>query len=186
MTSISQRLLRPRCRVAACVLALLLPAGAAVAQAAANPKRPPNVVLIFADDHGYSDSGPYRNAQDYATPNIDALARGGMRLGDFYVATAVCSASRAALLTGTYPKRLGVVGALDHTTRGGLDPDEVTIAEVLKQRGYATALFENGIWVTDRTTCRPGRASTNTSACPIPTTCGHTIPAIPATTRRCR
>ncbi len=144
MASLSQTALRTRFRFTACVLALLLPAGAAFAQAATDAKRPPNVVLIFADDHGYSDSGPYNHPQGYDTPNIDALARGGMRLTDFYVATAVCSASRAALLTGTYPKRLGVVGALDHTTKGGLDPKEVTIAELLKQRGYATALF--GKW----------------------------------------
>lgn len=133
-----------RFRFTACLLALLLPAGAVHAQAHARTQRPPNVVLIFADDHGYSDSGPYQQRKDYATPHIDTLARGGMRLTDFYVATAVCSASRAALLTGTYPKRLGVVGALDHTTKGGLDPKETTIAELLKQRGYATALF--GKW----------------------------------------
>jgi arylsulfatase A-like enzyme len=105
--------------------------------------RPPNVVLVFADDLGYADVGVF-GAEGYATPHIDRLAAEGVRLTDFYVAQAVCTASRAALLTGTYPQRVGLTGALDHRARHGISAEETTLAEVLKGRGYATALY--GKW----------------------------------------
>src|SRR4051812_18385974 len=78
--------------------------------AAAEPALP-NVVIVSADDLGYGDLGCY-GAKGYATPNLDRLAREGVRFTDFYVAQAVCSASRTALLTGCYPNRVGILGAL--------------------------------------------------------------------------
>ena len=109
----------------------------------AAPEPPPNIILIYADDLGYGDLGSY-GARGYRTPNLDRMAGEGIRLTSFYVATAVCSASRAAILTGAYPNRIGIRGALDHTAKIGLNPAEQTIAEVLKTRGYATAIY--GKW----------------------------------------
>lgn len=111
--------------------------------AAAPSNTPPNIVLIFCDDMGYGDLGCY-GARKIRTPNIDRLARGGIRFTDFYAAQPVCSASRAALLTGCYPNRVGISGALDHRARIGLHSQETTIAELLKARGYATAVV--GKW----------------------------------------
>lgn len=103
----------------------------------------PNIILIFIDDLGYGDLGTY-GAKDIATPNLDQMAKDGVKFTNFYVAQAVCSASRAALLTGTYSNRLGIHGALDHTAMHGLNPEETTIAEMLKPLGYQTAVF--GKW----------------------------------------
>jgi arylsulfatase A-like enzyme len=102
----------------------------------------PNFVVIFADDLGYGDLGCYGGRQ--VTPNLDRMAREGMRFTDFYVPQAVCSASRAALLTGCYPNRIGILGALGPRDRHGISASEMTIAQVLKARGYATAIF--GKW----------------------------------------
>lgn len=110
---------------------------------AATEERPPNFVVIFTDDQGYADVGVY-GAQGFETPYLDAMARGGARFTDFYVAQPVCSASRAALLTGCYANRVSIIGALDHNARHGLHEDEITIAAMLKQRGYATAIY--GKW----------------------------------------
>jgi arylsulfatase A-like enzyme len=124
--------------------ALLLAAFLASAALAAAPdERAPNIVLIYADDLGYADVGCF-GAKGYTTPNIDRLAREGIRFTDFYVAQGVCSASRTALLTGCYPNRLGILGALGPTAKIGISDDERTIAQVLKPRGYATAVF--GKW----------------------------------------
>lgn len=106
-------------------------------------ERLPNIVLIFMDDMGYADVGCY-GAEGYSTPNIDGLAEQGMRFTSFYVAQAVCSASRAALLTGCYPNRVGIFGAYNDQAKVGINPEEETIAEVLKKTGYATACF--GKW----------------------------------------
>jgi arylsulfatase A-like enzyme len=105
--------------------------------------RPPNVVLVYVDDMGYGDLGCYGNKQ-IRTPNIDKLAADGVRFTDFYVAQAVCSASRTALLTGCYPNRLGILGALGPASRNGIHDRETTIAQMLKSKGYATAIF--GKW----------------------------------------
>lgn len=107
------------------------------------PKRLPNVVLIFTDDQGYNDVGVF-GASDIETPNLDALAQKGIRLTNFYAAQAVCSASRAALLTGTYPNRIGIHGALWPSAPMALNPSETTMAEMLKSKGYATGIF--GKW----------------------------------------
>jgi arylsulfatase len=109
---------------------------AAAAQPAATP-RPPNVVVVFTDDQGYGDVGCY-GARGYATPNLDRLAKEGVRFTDFYVSQPVCSASRASLLTGCYANRLGIHGALGPNARHGLHADETTLAEVCRSKGYAT------------------------------------------------
>jgi arylsulfatase len=103
----------------------------------------PNFVLIFIDDMGYGDASCF-GATGYTTPNIDKLAARGMRFTNFYSAQPVCSASRAALLTGCYPNRIGINGALFPDANVGINPSETTIAEMLKQKGYATAIF--GKW----------------------------------------
>lgn len=112
-------------------------------QAARTPFRPPNIVLVFTDDQGYGDLGCY-GSKDIATPNIDRLAGEGVRFTDFYASQAVCSSSRASLMTGCYSQRVGIVGALGPGARIGLGPEEKTIADLLKVRGYATAIF--GKW----------------------------------------
>jgi len=104
---------------------------------------PPNVVLIFCDDMGYADVGCY-GAKGYKTPHIDRLARDGVRFTDFYVPQAVCSASRVALLTGCYPNRVGILGALGPGSKVGIHTNELTLAEMLKARGYVTAIY--GKW----------------------------------------
>lgn len=98
----------------------------------------PNVIIIFTDDQGYADLGCY-GAKGFTTPNLDKMASEGMRFTDFYVASPVCSPSRAALLTGSYPDRVGVPVVLYPISPTGLDPSEITIAEILKEQGYATA-----------------------------------------------
>ena len=99
----------------------------------------PNIVIIFNDDLGYADVGCF-GAPKIKTPNIDKMATEGMKFTDFYVASAVCSASRAALLTGCHPERVGVQGVFfPNRGRKGLDPKHVTIAEMLKEVGYKTA-----------------------------------------------
>ncbi len=106
-------------------------------------RRLPNVVVIFIDDLGYADIGPF-GKNKFATPNLDRMAREGMKFTDFVTSSAVCSASRAALLTGCYHRRVGISGALGPNARYGLNPDEVTIAEICKQKNYATACY--GKW----------------------------------------
>ena len=103
----------------------------------------PNIVLIFIDDMGYADIGCF-GATDYQTPNIDRLAKEGVRFTNFYVSQAVCSASRASLLTGCYAERVSIQGALMPNSNIGINPDETIIAEMLKENGYATGIF--GKW----------------------------------------
>src|SRR6266566_1825290 len=109
---------------------------------AAEPSRP-NFVIIFTDDQGYQDVGCF-GSPNIKTPNLDRMAREGMRFTDFYVGQPVCTASRAALLTGCYPNRIGLLGALGPKSKAGISDKELTIAQVLKTRGYATAIF--GKW----------------------------------------
>lgn len=128
----------PRVLISIAALALVPPG------CVARPGEPaPNIVIVFADDMGYSDAGCF-GSTSIRTPNIDRLAREGVRFTDFYAAQPVCSASRAALLTGCYPNRIGISGALGPRSRVGLNPAETTLAEVCRSRGYATAIF--GKW----------------------------------------
>ncbi len=103
----------------------------------------PNIVLIFIDDQGYGDLSCF-GATEFLTPNIDRMAIEGMRFTNFYAAQGVCSASRAGLLTGCYPNRIGIHGALMPWAKNGLSDDEMTIAELVKQKGYATGM--TGKW----------------------------------------
>ncbi len=105
--------------------------------------QPPNVVLVYFDDLGYGDLG-ITGAVGYHTPNMDQMAREGMFFSQYYSPQAVCTASRAGVLTGAYPNRIGLAGALDHRAKIGLHPDEETIADILQARGFATAAF--GKW----------------------------------------
>ncbi|SEJ51696.1 Arylsulfatase A [Cyclobacterium xiamenense] len=111
----------------------------------ASQKAQPNVVLIMADDLGYNDLGCFGNST-VKTPNIDRIARFGTKLTDYHSNGVVCSPTRASLLTGLYPQEAGVEGvvtAKSHRERG-MDPENFTLAEYLKDSGYATALF--GKW----------------------------------------
>lgn len=109
-----------------------------------NPKEKlPNIVIVFTDDQGYQDIGCF-GSPDIETPHLDQMAEEGIRFTNFYVSQPVCSASRASLLTGCYSNRLGIHGAFMPYVGKGLNPDEETIAEILKPQGYATAIF--GKW----------------------------------------
>src|SRR5271163_5020127 len=121
------------------VLPLLLVGGSRLSAA----DRLPNIVIIFTDDQGYGDVGCF-GAQGFQTPHLDQLAREGRRFTNFYVAQPVCSASRTALLTGCYPNRVGILGALNPKSKNGISDKEMTIAQVLKPKGYATAIY--GKW----------------------------------------
>lgn len=106
-------------------------------------EKPPNIVLIFADDMGYADLGCF-GSTTIRTPNIDSLAREGIKLTNFHVPQAVCSASRTALLSGCYPNRVGILGALGPNSKNGIKDAENLLPEHLKKLGYSTAIF--GKW----------------------------------------
>ena len=116
---------------------------ALVATASIHANKTPNVVVIFIDDMGYADIGPF-GAKAYPTPHLDRMAEEGRKFTDFYVTQAVCSASRAGLLTGCYNVRVGILGALGPKSSHGINANEVTLAEICKQKGYATACY--GKW----------------------------------------
>jgi len=123
--------------------ALAFPGCAGIFRAQNTSTRPPNIVMIFTDDQGYADVGCF-GAEGFETPNLDEMAAEGMRFTDFHVSQAVCSASRAALMTGCYNIRVSIQGALGPQAKVGLNPGEETIAEVLKKKGYATGIV--GKW----------------------------------------
>ena len=123
-------------------LAVLLSLVAFVSPARAATDKP-NLVIIFTDDQGYADVGVF-GAKGFTTPNLDRLAAQGTIFRNFHVAQAVCSASRAGLLTGCYPNRIGIHGALGPKSATGLSSRELTLAELLKPLGYATAIV--GKW----------------------------------------
>jgi arylsulfatase A len=110
----------------------------------ASAQKKPNIVLIFADDLGYADLSCY-GAAEIKTPNLDKMAEEGVRFTDFYASAPVCSPSRASLLTGCYPKRIGLnVYTFASDSLTGINPGEITIAELLKEQGYATGCI--GKW----------------------------------------
>jgi arylsulfatase A-like enzyme len=139
------------CRFALGLITIsLIPVACAVAQSTAQQPAArsslPNFVIIFADDLGYGDLGCFGHPT-IRTPNLDRMAREGMRLTQFYSAAEVCTPSRAGLMTGRLPPRSGMCGkrrVLFPDSKGGLPADEVTIAELLKAKGYATACI--GKW----------------------------------------
>ena len=106
-------------------------------------ERSPNLVIVFTDDQGYADVGCF-GAQGFVTPNLDRMATEGRRFTNFHVPQPVCSASRAGLLTGCYPNRIGIHGALSPSGRHGLSDQEMTLAQLVKQKGYATGMV--GKW----------------------------------------
>lgn len=112
-------------------------------------QKQPNIVVVFCDDMGYGDLCA-NNATGFTTPNLDRMVAEGMRFTNFYAAQAVSSASRAGLLTGCYPNRVGFAGALSPNAKIGINPDEQTIAEILKTKGFTTAAV--GKWHLGRQT----------------------------------
>ena len=114
----------------------LIAAAPAVSTAAT---RLPNIVIVFTDDQGYGDVGVF-GAKGFATPNLDRLASEGCKFTNFHVPQPVCSASRAGLLTGCYPNRIGIHGALGPGANHGISDSEMTLAQLLKQKGYATGM----------------------------------------------
>ena len=124
-------------------LSLPLPARISEQPPSIHANKTPNVVVIFIDDMGYADIGPF-GAKAYPTPHLDRMAKEGRKFTDFYVTQAVCSASRAGLLTGCYNVRVGILGALGPKSSHGINANEVTLAEICKQKGYATACY--GKW----------------------------------------
>lgn len=128
---------------AACLLPAPATAAPATAAPAGGPVKRPNVVLILTDDQGYADIGCF-GAKGFQTPNLDRMAREGMRFSEFYVASSVCSPSRAAIMTGCYPQRIGLPVVLEADSEIGLSSQEETIPQLLKKAGYATGMF--GKW----------------------------------------
>ena len=104
----------------------------------------PNIVLIFTDDMGWGDLPNFTPQSKIRTPNISRLIAEGTKFDDFYVVQAVCTASRAALMTGCYANRVGLEGALNHTSPTGISPEEELLPELLAKEGYATGMF--GKW----------------------------------------
>lgn len=121
-------------------IALLIPAAC---QCHGQTPDRPNIVLLFADDQGYGDVGCF-GAKNFKTPNLDRLAGAGTRFTSFYVAQPVCTASRAALMTGSYSNRVSLFGALNHESNVGIAESELLLPEMLKAAGYATAIY--GKW----------------------------------------
>jgi arylsulfatase A len=123
---------------------LLLTSGAAAAVAA----KPPNIILMVCDNLGYGDVEPFHPACLNETPNLNRMAAEGRRFTHFYVTSGVCTPSRASIMTGVYPRRINMDVTDGRVLRPvspvGLHPDEITIAAVLQQRGYATAAI--GKW----------------------------------------
>ena len=105
--------------------------------------KPPNFIIIFTDDQGFEDIGCFGSPK-IKTPNLDKLAAEGRKFTSFYSANSVCSPSRASLLTGCYPVRISIPGVLFPRHEIGLNPDEITIADLLKSKGYATSCI--GKW----------------------------------------
>ena len=111
---------------------------------ASSEKPKPNLIFILVDDQGYYDLGCY-GAKEFDTPRIDRMAEEGILFTDYYAAAPICSPSRAGILTGCYPRRIGLATWVQRAdSRKGIHPDELTLAELLKSSGYATACI--GKW----------------------------------------
>lgn len=123
---------------------LTLAATSAPTSFAADRSKSPNVIIVLTDDEGYGDRAAFYGPTGLSTPNYDRFIHEGMRFSDFYVGASVCSPSRAALLTGCYPQRVGLPVVLEADPTIGLSADEKTIPLALKEKGYATACF--GKW----------------------------------------
>jgi arylsulfatase A len=119
------------------LLAALVPALSFAAPSVRQAQDKPNVIIFYADDQGYRDLSCF-GSPNIKTPNIDRIAEEGCRFTDFYSAYCVCSASRAALMTGSYQPRISMPGVLGPKSKVALNPDEVTIADMLRAKGYAT------------------------------------------------
>lgn len=134
-------------RLALCLLlfstAVALPAVSTAQESVAEPASRPNIIVILTDDQGYGDLSSYGHPT-LRTPNIDRMAREGIRLTSFYSAASVCTPARAALLTGRYPIRSGLVHVLGPGAEMGLSASEFTLAEALEGEGYRTAMI--GKW----------------------------------------
>src|SRR6185503_12597495 len=124
------------------LIAASLFSGAAFAQTNKSETTKPNFIFILADDLGYGDIGPFGSTVN-RTPNLDRMAREGMKLTSFYAAP-VCTPSRAQILTGCYAKRVSLPHVIGPASPVGLSSEERTIAELLKQQGYATMVI--GKW----------------------------------------
>lgn len=125
------------------IVIVALAAASTLGMQSCSTDQAPNIVIILTDDQGYADVGVY-GAEGFTTPNLDKMASDGMLFTNFYVSQAVCSASRAALLTGCYSERVGIRGALMPWSEIGINPQETTMAEMLRSEGYATGIF--GKW----------------------------------------
>ena len=130
-------------RLSKIVIVFTLTLVAAAGLLAAEDTDKPNIVIILTDDQGYADLGSF-GAKGFQTPNIDQMAKDGMRFTSFYASQAVCSASRSSLMTGCYADRVSISGALMPWDKHGLNPDEETIADMLKKKGYTCGIF--GKW----------------------------------------
>jgi len=104
---------------------------------------PPNIVFILTDDLAYADLSSY-GSEFIDTPNLDKMADDGLKMTSYYAPQAVCSASRAAILTGCYPNRLGISGAFGPKSKRGINPDELLLSEMLQSNNYKTGIF--GKW----------------------------------------
>ena len=122
---------------------LLIGWGCCILNFSCTSERQPNIVFILTDDQGYGDLGVY-GATDIQTPHLDRLALEGAYFTSYYATQPVCSASRASILTGCYSDRIGIFNAFGPESNLGINPEELTLAEMLKNEGYATAIF--GKW----------------------------------------
>lgn len=138
---------------------------------------PLNIVLINLDDAGNGDFS-FKGAVGYQTPHIDKLAAEGVSMTNFYAVQPISGASRAGLMTGCYPNRIGFAYAPNPNSPTGISDKEETIAELLKTKGYATAIFGNGIWEMPGNSCHSSMVSMNIMDYPTPMICGPITPNI--------